>query len=203
MSIACLPAPRPHRGASRAALALTCITLAAGAAAADFSIGVGGGVSRGKTDCLASWPCDHGDSHAKAFAGYRPIKANDAIELQASHFDAGRFQGADVTPRGTAFGGEFKVSGLALTGGYRWTFAPGWQVTGRLGIASVRTRFRYAAPFGGDVSKTVTEPYAAVSLGCAVTPAWQLSLDLDQTRFKVHTTRGPLRMLGVAAQFSF
>lgn len=202
MSLPCPLAPRPHRG-PRAALALTCITLATGAAAADFSVGLGGGVSRGRTDCLAALPCDRADSHAKVFFGYRPIKANDAIELQAAYFDAGRFQGADATPLGTPFGGGFKVSGLAFTGGYRWAFRPDWSLTGRLGIASVRTRFSYDAPFSGDVSKTVTEPYAAVSLGLAVTPAWQLSLDLDQTRFKVHTTRGPLRMLGVSAQFSF
>jgi hypothetical protein len=30
-----------------------------------------------------------------------------------------------------------------------------------------------------------------------------LGVDYDATRFKVHTTRGRLQMLGLAAQFSF
>ena len=44
---------------------------------------------------------------------------------------------------------------------------------------------------------------AGLSLAYAITPNWQLSLDVDETRFKVHTTRGSLRMLGVAAQYAF
>jgi len=31
----------------------------------------------------------------------------------------------------------------------------------------------------------------------------RLSLDYDLTRFKVHTTRGPLQMLSLAVQYSF
>jgi hypothetical protein len=67
----------------------------------------------------------------------------------------------------------------------------------------VRTRFDYAAPFAGDVSKSTTQPLAGLSLGYRIAPQWQLSLDYDETRFKVHTTRGSLRMLGVAAQYTF
>lgn len=37
----------------------------------------------------------------------------------------------------------------------------------------------------------------------AITPTLRVGLDYDLTRFKVHTTRGQLQMLGVAAQYSF
>jgi Outer membrane protein beta-barrel domain len=168
--------------------------------AGDFSVGAGAGVVRGKTDCVDAYACDHGSTHAKLFLGYRVA---DGIELQAVYFDGGKFDGGDISPLGTAFGGRFKVDALGLAAGYRWSFAPGWSLKGQLGVASVRTHFDYAAPFSGEASKTTTQPLVGLSLGYAIAPNWQLSLDVDETRFEVHTTRGSLRMLGVAAQYAF
>lgn len=170
------------------------------ARAGDFSIGAGAGLDRGKTDCVDAYACDHASSHAKVFLGYRVV---EGVELQAQAFDAGRFDGGDTTPLRTAFGGRFKVRGIGLAAGYRWSFMPAWSLKGQLGIASVRTRFDYAAPFSGSASQTTTQPLAGLSLAYTITPSWQLSLDYDETRFKVHTTRGSLRMVGVAAQYAF
>lgn len=181
-------------GAAILSLASVC------AHAADFSAGVGAGVVRGKTDCVDAHACDHSSTQAKVFLGYR---VTEGIELQAVYFDGGKFDGGDFSPLGTAFGGRFKVDGFGLAAGYRWSFAPGWSLKGQLGVASVRTRFDYAAPFAGEVGQTTTQPLAGLSLAYAVAPNWQLSLDVDETRFKVHTTRGSLRMLGVAAQYAF
>jgi predicted porin len=80
---------------------------------------------------------------------------------------------------------------------------PGWSLKGQLGVASVRTRFDYATPFSGDVSKSTTQPLIGVSVGYDLTPNWRLSVDYDATRFKVHTTRGSLQMLGASAQYTF
>lgn len=168
--------------------------------AADFSVGAGAGIDRGKTDCVDAYACDHGSTHAKLFLGYRVA---DGIELQAVYFDGGKFDGGDISPLGTSFGGRFKVDGLGLAAGYRWSFAPGWSLKGQLGVASVHTRFDYAAPFSGGANKTATQPLAGLSLAYSITPNWQLAFDYDETRFKVHTTRGSLRMLGVAAQYAF
>jgi hypothetical protein len=168
--------------------------------AGDFSAGAGAGVVRGKSDCVDAYACDRSSTQAKLFLGYRVA---DGIELQAVYFDGGKFDGGDISKLGTAFGGRFKVDGLGFAAGYRWSFAPGWSLKGQLGVASVRTHFDYAAPFAGEASKTTTQPLAGLSLGFAVTPNWQVSLDYDETRFKVHTTRGSLRMLGVAAQYTF
>lgn len=192
------PSRRPlhPRCAAVASLSLACMCTQA----ADLSIGAGGGLDRGKTDCVDAYACDHGSTHAKVFLGYRVV---DGVELQALAFDAGRFDGGDTTPLGTAFGGRFKVSGVGLAAGYRWSFMPGWSLKGQLGVASVRTRFDYAAPFSGDAGKTTTQPLAGLSLAYAIAPNWQLSLDYDETRFKVHTTHGSLRMLGIAAQYAF
>jgi len=168
--------------------------------AGDFSVGGGAGGARGKTDCVDAYACKHDGSQAKVFVGYR---LSDGVEFQAVFFDGGKFDGGDISPLGTAFGGRFKVNGIGIAAGYRWTFLPDWSLKGQLGLASVRTHFDYAAPFAGDVSETTTQPLVGVSLAYAIAPNWQLSLDVDETRFKVHTNRGSLRTFGVAAQYAF
>lgn len=202
MSIAhsTLPA-RPAAGclASLVLAALALTSLPAGAAN-DFSIGVGAGAARGRVDCVASFPCDRSGTTASVSAAWR---FGDGFDLRAQYFGAGSFKGGDTSPLGTEFGGSFKVGAIGFTGGYTWTFAPAWSLTGRLGFASVRTRFEYASPFTGSASKTTTQPLGGVGLGYAVTPQIRLGLDYDATRFKVHTTHGPLQMLGVSAQYSF
>ena len=197
------PTPAARNPAScLASLVLAAIALTAGPAQAanDFSIGVGVGAARGRVDCVASFPCDRSGTSASVSAAYR---FSDSIDVRVQYFGAGSFKGGDTTPLGTEFGGTFKVGAIGFTGGYTWTFAPAWDLSGRLGIASVRTRFDYASPFAGSASKTTTQPLVGVSLGYAITPTIRLGVDYDATRFKVHTTRGPLQMLGASAQFSF
>ena len=52
-------------------------------------------------------------------------------------------------------------------------------------------------------ARTTLQPLAGVGVGYAITPAVRIGVDYDVTRFKVYRTQGSLRMLGVAAQFSF
>ncbi len=183
------------------ALAAVAMGILPGAASAgEFSVGLGAGADRGKVDCVASAPCDHRSTHWQLFADYA---LNDAVVLRAVGFDAGRFDGGDTTPQGLEFGGRFKASGVGLTAGYRWALAPQWSLTGRAGLAAVRTRFDYANPVWGSASKTTAQPLVGGGLSYAVTPALRLGVDWDLTRFKVHTTQGPLQMLGVSAQLSF
>ena len=188
------------RRAARWLLAGAALTGAPLAGAADFSIGVGGGADRGRVDCVASFPCDRSSAYAKLYAGYQ---LGQTIDLQVVHFDGGSFKGGDTTPLGTEFGGKFKVNGLGLSAGYRWAFAPAWSLGARAGLARVRTHFDHANPVWGSASQTTTQPLLGVGIAYAITPTIRLGLDYDMTRFKVHTTRGPLKMLGLAAQFSF
>jgi hypothetical protein len=182
------------------ALAAVALVIGRAAQADEISIGGGGGVDRGKTDCVAAYPCDRGDLFGKVYAGYR---FPGGLELQAIAFDAGRFQGGDTTPLGTPFGGRFKVRGVGFTAGYRWSFAPQWSLLGQAGVASVRTRFDDSAPFSGDVSQSTTQPLVGLSLAYDIAPKWRLSLDFNETRFKVYTTHGSLRLLGASAQYVF
>ena len=185
-----------------ASLVLAAVTLTATPvrAANDFSIGVGVGAARGRVDCVALFPCDRSGTSANVSAAYR---FSDSIDLRAQYFGAGSFKGGDTSPLGTEFGGTFKVGAIGLTGGYTWVFAPAWSLTGRAGIASVRTRFEYANPFSGSVSETTTQPLLGLGIAYAITPTIRVGLDYDVTRLKVYKTRGSLQMLGVAAQFSF
>ena len=198
------PAQRAERACghlAQRALALAALVATTVAHADGLSVGIGAGPDRGRTDCVASFPCDRGDTFAKLSAGYR---FESGLELEALAFDAGRFQGGDTTPLfGTPFGGGFKVQGVAVTAGYRWMFAPRWSLRGKAGVASVRTRFSYAAPFSGDVSKSTTQPLVGLSLGYDIAPKWRVSLDLEETRFKVHTTNGSLRLFGASVQYLF
>jgi opacity protein-like surface antigen len=171
--------------------------------AADFSLGIGAGGDHGRVDCVAAYECDRSSSHVKLTAAYL---VSDTLDLQLAYFDAGKFKGGDLTPLlGTPFGGSFKVSGVGLTVGYRYGFAPQWSATARAGLSSMRTRFDYASPFSAiaSVSETKVEPLIGLGIGYAVTPSIRIGLDYDLTRFKVYSTQGPLHMLGLAAQFSF
>jgi Outer membrane protein beta-barrel domain len=187
-----------------AALAAASVASAASAAspilAADFSLGASAGVDQGRVVCVTSFACDRRSANLKLFVGYR---LNDAVEVRAVYLNAGRFKGGGTSAAGIEFGGDFKVGGFGLTAGYRWAVAPLWSVSAHAGLASVRTRFEHANPVWGSASQTTLQPLLGVGLAYAVTPALRLGIDGDTTRFKVHTTRGPLRLLGLSAQLSF
>ena len=170
------------------------------AASQDFSVGLGAGADRGRVDCVASFACDRSSTAYKLTGEYRVA---DAVDVQAIYFDAGSFKGGDTTPLGTQFGGTFKVSGFGLTAGYRWALAPNWSVAARAGAASVRTKFVYENTVWGSARKSTLQPLAGVGVAYAISPSLRVGIDYDVSRFKVHTTRGSLQMLGVAAQFSF
>jgi OOP family OmpA-OmpF porin len=198
--VSSFPASTSLRGHLRLLLALVAAGAAGSANAQGFVVGGGAGASRGKVDCEAAFPCDHSDTGFKVFAGYQ---FNPAVDARLSYFDDGSFQGSDITPGGTSFGGKFKVSGFGLTAGYLWNFAPAWSLHAEAGVASMRTRFEYAAPFSGSVDKTTVQPLAGLSLGYAVTPSLRIGLDYDVTRFKAHDSNGSMQTLGLSAQFSF
>lgn len=174
--------------------------LAADDAATVFSVGAAGGAADGRVDCVQPYPCDHHAGYGKATAS---AWIASTVELQASYFRVGDLQGGDTTPLGTRFGGTFKLSGVGLTAGYRWALAPDWDLTARAGVAAVRARFAYAAPFSGEPSKTTVQPLGGLDLDYAITPALRVGLDYQATRLKAHVTRGTLQMIGVGVQFSF
>ncbi len=163
--------------------------------------GGGIGLDDGRVDCLSGFKCDHTDKFFRVFGGYR---LDDHVELQADWFQAGHFNGADTTPLGTKFNGEFGVTGFAFTGGYRYRFAPAWSVVGRAGVSVMRANFDYANPaYGGDKSKTTAQPYGSASLSYDVAPNVTVNLDYDLTRFKAHHDNGVLQLFGVSAQYAF
>ncbi len=195
-----LVCPPLRRLAARLAFALAAVAATGAANSQGFSVGVGGGVDRGRVDCVASFPCDRSSGHFKVTGAWRFA---DAWDAQLAYFSAGRFQGGDPIPGGGEFGGTFRVDGVGLSAGYRWDLAPGWSAVARFGAASMRTRFQYANALLPDVSKSTLQPLAGIGIGYAITPSVRLGIDYDVSRFKVYTRNGSLRMLGVAAQFSF
>ncbi len=186
--------------ALRGSVAVVACIGAAAACAQGFSVGIAAGPDRGRVDCVTSFPCDRASTQFELSGAWNFA---DAWDAQLAYFRAGSFQGGDPIPAGGEFGGTFRVSGVGLTAGYRWTFAPGWSAVARLGAAGIRTRFEYVNALAADVSQTTLQPLAGVGIGYAVTPSVRIGVDFGVTRFKVYRTQGSLRMLGLAAQFSF
>lgn len=196
-----LPSPAaPVIRALRVTALAAAAAFAGTAQAQGFSVGVGAGTDRGRVDCVASFACDRTSNHWKLTGGYR---LGDAVDVQAIWFDAGRFKGGDTTPLGTDFGGTFKASGVGLSAGYRWDVASNWSVHARAGAAVVRTRFDYENAAYGSAGKTTLQPLVGIGIAYALTPALRIGIDDDVTRFRVHTRRGTLQMLGVGLQYSF
>ena len=183
-----------------AALAACLLSGAGPALAQDFGVGFGAGPAKGHVECVDAFPCDESSAFWKLAGTWR---AAPRVEVQLSLFSAAKFDGGDTTDLGTPFGGDFRVGGLGLSVGHRWAFAPRWSAVARIGVAAVRTRFHYAAPFDGSKSKTLAQPLGGLGIAYDLTPQWRLGLDYDETRFKVHTERGALRMLGVSAHYGF
>jgi opacity protein-like surface antigen len=169
------------------------------AGAVDLSIGATAGAAQGHTDCLAAQPCDHSGGFGRLEATGR---FDGGLEVNASYFHAGTFKGRDQQDQ-AIYGGDFQVGAVGLTAGYAWRFEPAWRLQARAGVAGVRTHFRYDDPFSGTADKTTLQPLAGVGLAYTVTPSLDLGVDYDETRFIVHESRGPLRMLGVSIQYKF
>ena len=121
----------------------------------DLRITLGGGASRGKTECVAAFACDHGDRYVKGTLAWR---AWDALDLQLSGFGGATFKGGDTTDRGTDFGGDFKVSGVGLLGvvmglGFTGYLLP-WDQKAYWATV-VGTKVPEVIPVVGDLSKVI------------------------------------------------
>ncbi|CAN5148838.1 hypothetical protein BH09PSE6_BH09PSE6_08300 [soil metagenome] len=186
------------------AVFVTAMGLSEPAFAADpapFYLGGAIGLNNGRVDCLEDFKCDHTDKALKLFGGYL---VTPETELQLTWFNAGHFNGGNVAPLGTRFGGEFGVTGWAFTGGYRYALQPGVTLVARGGLSLVRANFDYSNPaYGGDKSKTTAQPYGGLSALYSVTPQIKVGLDYDLTRFKAHRDNGLLQTFSLSAQYAF
>ncbi|CAN5473540.1 hypothetical protein BH10PSE17_BH10PSE17_02390 [soil metagenome] len=165
-----------------------------------FSVGVGAGLTNGRVDCVDTRSCDHSDGGWQLSAGYA---VDEHIDIRATWFDAGHFEGGNLASNILPFGGRFKVTGIGLTAGYGLDIATDWRMTGRAGIAAVRTRFNPDDPAEGSSRKTLPQPLFGLDLAYQAAPGVQVGLGYDLTRFKVHTTRGALQTFGAFARYSF
>ncbi len=190
---------RVVRGLSPIAIVLT-LGLAGTASAADWHVGASFGPSRGRVDCVPSFPCDKSDAGGKLSLAYQ---VTPSLDVQLAWLHGGRFDGGGTTTAGAEFGGTFKVDAVGLTTGWRWDIARLWSVVARGGFASVHARFDDAAPVSGSHGKTALQPLLGLGLAYQLTPAIAVGVDLDATRLKAHTSHGSLQMLGIAAQLSF
>lgn len=186
---------------ARPAALFLALTVAAGVAeAGDFSLGFGAGATHGRGRCVDSMPCDRSSAAAKLSGNWR---FDERLDAQVVYLGGNSFKGGDTTPLDTEFGGRFEVEGIGLTVGWRWPLATDWSLTARAGVAAVRTRFEYADDAVRTARKSTAQPLAGLRLAWQATPQFGIGLDYDLTRLKVHSTRGSLQILGLAAQISY
>jgi hypothetical protein len=187
-----------------AGLALLSLAIASPALAEDrkpFYLGAGFGLNNGRIDCLEEFKCDHTDKSEKLFGGWL---LDPSIELQVTWYNAGHFNGGNVTPLGTHFGGEYGITGWAFTGGYRYALQPDITLIARGGVTFTRVNFDYLLPdYGSDKRKTTAQPYGGLTALMSVTPVIKVGLDYDLTRFKAHRDTGLLQTFGLSAQYAF
>lgn len=197
-----VPNPVDRFPAGVAALMFSAVSLAAPsvAHAGGVELGLTAGGDRGHVTCVDTFACERGSGFVKASAGWR---FDNGVDVQLHVIDAGRFKGGDTTKLGTDFGGTFKVSAIGVTAGWRWSFAPQWELGLRGGVATVRARFDYENSAWGSRSKTTIQPLAGIGIGYAITPQWRVGVDYDATRIKANNEHGPLQMLGASVRYAF
>lgn len=189
----------------KAAFALTALVLAVSAQAQSTNDAINApgaygllGVGQGhlNADCNGIQACDRNAVGGKAILGYS-FGNGFALEGGYSHF--GKFKAADG-----AVGLSAKPEALSIGGAYTAALSPDWGLTGRLGVARVRTKLNNeVGQLSGSDSETKTQPIVGLGLNYAMTPAVRLELGIDATRAQYQGEKINTRMVSLGARMAF
>lgn len=154
------------------------------------------GQSRLNVDCNGVQACDRSATGGKAVLGYA---FGNGFSLEGGYHHLGKFRASN---------GPLSVSGkpeaLSLSGAYTAALTPDWGLTGRVGVASVRTKLHAdAGVLSGSDSERKTQPIVGLGLNYAITPAARIELGVDATRAQVQGERSNLRMVSLGGRFAF
>ncbi len=156
----------------------------AGLASAQGYVGALVGLSKVSQECLGS--CDDSDTGYKIYGGYEVLPH---LSIEVAYTDFGKF---------TNLGGLFEIKPTAVSVGaaYRVPFTPEFEGVGRLGIASVKTKWT-----GGSSSDA--KLYAGIGLDYALTKDIKLNAAIDLTQAEVNGDSGSIYLFGIGAQVGF
>jgi len=150
------------------------------------------GASHINIDCAGASTCDTSDTGAHAFLGYHftPFMAGEIGYLS---FGEGKAADSGVSLK-------LKPAGLAVGLAFRGAIAPEWDVIGRVGAISMKTKVD--TTFGSD-SETSTQAYAGVGVGYNLGQQLRLGLDALFSRSTYAGEEGNVRDFNVSLRYSF
>ena len=154
------------------------------------------GQSRLNADCSGAQTCDKNAVGGKAMLGY---DFGNGLAVEGGYTRFGRFHASDG-----ALGLSVKPEAVSLSGAYTAALTPDWGLTGRLGIARVRTQLHAdVGSLTGSDSESRTQPIAGLAVNYALSPSTRLELGLDATRAQYQGERSTVRMLSLGARMAF
>jgi len=189
---------------TKTALTLAALALAASAAQAQTAnntqpsvyglLAVGQGHLN--ADCTGVQACDRNATGGKALLGY---SFGNGFALEGGYANFGRFHASQG-----AVGLNARPEALTLGGAYTAALSPDWGLTGRLGIAHVRTKVGAdVGTFSGSDSESKTQPIVGLAVNYALTQSARLELGVDATRAQYQGERTNVRMVSVGARWAF
>jgi len=148
------------------------------------------------TDCTGLNSCDRSAMGGKAVFGYA---FGNGLSLEGGYTSFGKFH-ASRGPLGLSA----RPEALHLGGAYTANLTPEWGLTGRLGVARVRTKLNAeVGALSGSDSESRTQPIAGLAVNYALTPSTRLELGVDATRAQIQGERQNVRLVSLGARMAF
>lgn len=191
---------------TKTALTLAALALAASAAHAQTStqpssqpspyglLSIGQGHLN--ASCSGLQACDRNATGGKAVLGYA---FGNGFSVEGGYANFGRFHASQG-----AVGLNARPEALSLGGAYTAALTPDWGLTGRLGVARVRTKIGAdVGVLSGADSESKTQPIAGLALNYALSPTTRVELGVDATRAQYQGERSNVRLVTLGARMSF
>lgn len=154
------------------------------------------GQGHANIDCTGVQTCDRNAFGGKAMLGY---SFGNGFALEGGYTNFGKFRASDG-----ALGLSARPEALSLGGAYTAQLSPDWGLTGRLGVARVRTKLNAeVGTLTGSDSESKTQPIAGLAVNYALTPSTRLELGVDATRAQYQGERQNVRLVSLGARMAF
>ena len=191
---------------TKTALTLAALALATAGAQAQPSganvnqAGVYGLLSIGQghldSDCTGVQACDRNATGGKALVGY---SFGNGFAVEGGYTTFGRFRASQG-----AVGLSARPEAASLGGAFTAALSPSWALTGRLGVARVRTEINAdVGVLSGSDSESKTQPTAGLALNYALSPTTRVELGVDATRAQYQGERSNVRLVSLGARVAF
>ncbi|MCR5863877.1 MAG: outer membrane beta-barrel protein [Aquincola tertiaricarbonis] len=183
---------------NKTAIAIVSLAAAvcAGTASAQAYLGAGISAARINVDCDGADRCDRSDTGGKLYGGWR---FGNGLAAELGYISFGKATASDA-----GLSGDVKVSGFTVAAAYRAPIATDWALTGRLGIASLKTKVSASAgSLSGSDDERHTSPYLGLAVDYAFTPMLKLELSADFSRAKYDSEKAAVRSLGLGLRYDF